>query len=126
MWGREWVIATYKHPALPSWVLEATRILTGAVGWPAYLVSQLFVAATFLFVYLLGCDLMGRQRAAAGTLLLTGIVYYSWPTPEFNHNVAQTPFWAGSPGCCGGRWSGSPVVVDPARHLRRRRHLRQA
>ena len=24
MWGREWVIATYKHPALPSWVLEAT------------------------------------------------------------------------------------------------------
>ena len=30
---------------------------------------------------------MGPQRAAAGTLLLTGIVYYSWPTPEFNHNV---------------------------------------
>ena len=95
MWGREWVIATYKHPALPSWVLEATRIVTGAVGWPAYLVSQLFVAATFVFVYRLGCDLMGRQRAAAGTLLLTGIVYYSWPTPEFNHNVAQTTFWAG-------------------------------
>ena len=95
MWGREWVIATYKHPALPSWVLEATRILTGTVGWPAYLVSQLFVAATFALVYLLGCDLMGRQRAAAGTLLLTGIVYYSWPTPEFNHNVAQTTFWAG-------------------------------
>jgi 4-amino-4-deoxy-L-arabinose transferase-like glycosyltransferase len=95
MWGREWVIATYKHPALPSWVLETTRILTGAVGWPAYLVSQLFVAATFMLVYRLGCDLMGRQRAAAGTLLLTGIVYYSWPTPEFNHNVAQTTFWAG-------------------------------
>ena len=95
MWGREWVIATYKHPALPSWVLEATRVLTGAVGWPAYLVSQLFVAATFGLVYRLGCDLMGRQRAAAGTLLLTGIAYYSWPTPEFNHNVAQTMFWAG-------------------------------
>jgi 4-amino-4-deoxy-L-arabinose transferase-like glycosyltransferase len=95
MWGREWVIATYKHPALPSWVLEASRVLIGAVGWPAYLASQLFVAATFALVYRLGCDLMGRQRAAAGTLLLTGIVYYSWPTPEFNHNVAQTMFWAG-------------------------------
>ena len=22
MWGREWVLATYKHPAMPSWVLE--------------------------------------------------------------------------------------------------------
>jgi 4-amino-4-deoxy-L-arabinose transferase-like glycosyltransferase len=95
MWGREWLIATYKHPALPSWALEASRVLTGTIGWPAYFVSQLFVTATFVLVYLLGCDLMGRHRAAAGTLLLTGIVYFSWPTPEFNHNVAQTMFWAG-------------------------------
>jgi 4-amino-4-deoxy-L-arabinose transferase-like glycosyltransferase len=97
MWGREWVIATYKHPALPSWVLEITRIVTGTVGWPAYLVSQLFIAATFLFVYLLGRDLLGPGRAAAGTLLLTGITFYAWPTVEFNHNVAQMPFWAALP-----------------------------
>jgi len=97
MWGREWVIATYKHPALPSWVLEISRIATGTVGWPAYLVSQLFIAATFLFVYLLGRDLLGPRRAAAGTLLLTGIAFYAWPTTEFNHNVAQMPFWAALP-----------------------------
>jgi 4-amino-4-deoxy-L-arabinose transferase-like glycosyltransferase len=97
MWGREWVIATYKHPALPSWALEASRMVTGAVGWPAYVVSQLFVAATFVFVFLLGRDVMGPRRAAAGTLLLTGVAYYAWPTPEFNHNVAELPFWAGLP-----------------------------
>ena len=97
MWGREWVIATYKHPALPSWALEASRLVTGAVGWPAYLVSQLFVAATFVFAFLLGRDLTGPRRAAAGTLLLTGIAFYAWPTPEFNHNVAEMPFWAGLP-----------------------------
>ncbi len=97
MWGREWVIATYKHPALPSWVLESTRLLTGAIGWPAYLVSQLFIAATFVFAYLLGRDMLGPRRAAAGTLLLTGIAFYAWPTPEFNHNVAETPFWAALP-----------------------------
>lgn len=96
MWGREWVLATYKHPAMPAWALEASRIVTGAVGWPAYLVSQLFIAATFVLVFLLGRDLLGPQRAAAGTLLLTGIFYYSWPTPEFNHNIAQLPFWAGT------------------------------
>lgn len=96
MWGREWVLATYKHPAMPAWALEASRLVTGAVGWPAYLVSQLFVAATFVIVFLLGRDLMGPERAAAGTLLLTGIFYYSWPTPEFNHNIAQLPFWAGT------------------------------
>jgi len=97
MWGREWVLATYKHPALPSWALEASRILTGAIGWPAYLLSQLCVAATFLFVYLLGRDLMGPSRAAAGTLLLTGVAFYAWPTPEFNHNLAETPIWAALP-----------------------------
>jgi hypothetical protein len=37
---------------------------------------------------------MGAHRAAAGTLALAGVTYYMWPTPEFNHNVASTPFWA--------------------------------
>jgi hypothetical protein len=97
MWGREWVLATYKHPALPSWMLEASRVVTGVVGWPAYLVSQLFIAATFLFVFLLGRVLMGPERAAAGTLLLTGVAFFAWPTVEFNHNVAGMPFWAALP-----------------------------
>ena len=95
LWGREWVIATYKHPALPSWFLESSRLLTGTTGWPAYLTSQLFIAATFGLVFALGCDVMGRERAAAGTLLLAGVTYYMWPTPEFNHNIASAPFWAG-------------------------------
>ena len=95
LWGREWPIATYKHPALPAWVLEASRVVTGAVGWPGYLVSQLFIAATFGCVFALGRDLMGERRALAGTLLLTGVYYFSWPGPEFNHNIAQMPLWAG-------------------------------
>src|SRR5438046_2732050 len=70
MWGREWVLATYNHPALPSWILEISRLATGTVGWPAYLVSQLFIAATFVFVFLLGREMLGPERAAAGTLLL--------------------------------------------------------
>jgi 4-amino-4-deoxy-L-arabinose transferase-like glycosyltransferase len=97
MWGREWVIATYKHPAMPGWILEASHILTGAVGWPAYLASQLCVATAFLLVFLLGRDLLGAEAGAAGTLLLVGAGYYAWPTTEFNHNVLQLSFWAGLP-----------------------------
>lgn len=93
-WGREWVLATYKHPALPSWLLEFTRVATGVAGWPAYVVSQLFVVATYFFVFLLGRDLVGSRAAAAGTLLLAGVAFYAWPTVEFNHNVAQMPVWA--------------------------------
>jgi 4-amino-4-deoxy-L-arabinose transferase-like glycosyltransferase len=97
MWGREWLLATYKHPAMPSWLLEISRMLAGATSWPSYLLSQLCVGTTFLCVYLLGCDMMGRERAAAGTLLLAGVAYYAWPTAEFNHNIMEMPFWAALP-----------------------------
>lgn len=91
--AKEWVLATYKHPALPYWVLEATRALTGAIGWPAYLVSSLCVAATVAMVYRLGRDMTDGPGAAVGALLLTGVLYFNWVTPEFNHNVAQMPAW---------------------------------
>jgi 4-amino-4-deoxy-L-arabinose transferase-like glycosyltransferase len=94
VWGREHVVATFKHPNLPGLVLEATRLVTGQTGWPAYLVSQIFIAVTFWAVFALGRELMDSPRALAGTLLLTGVYFFSWPTPEFNHNVAQMPLWA--------------------------------
>lgn len=92
--GREWVVATFKHPNTPGLVLEAVRFLTGAAGSPAYIVSQLFIVATFACVYALGRDLLDPGRAFIGTALLTGVYFFSWPTPEFNHNVMQMPFWA--------------------------------
>lgn len=95
MWGREWQIATFKHPAMPSWIIEASRRLTGAIGWPAYLASQILIGLTFLAVFALGKEMMDSRRALAGVLLLTGIYYFSVPTPELNHNVVQMPFWAG-------------------------------
>jgi 4-amino-4-deoxy-L-arabinose transferase-like glycosyltransferase len=98
LWGREWVAATFKHPNLPGWLLETSYLLTGAVGWPAYLLSQIMIVASFALVFLLGgdlfgADLRGSQMALAGVLLLTGIYYYSLSTPEFNHNVSQMPFF---------------------------------
>jgi len=92
--GREGVVAIFKHPNLPGLVLEASRLLTGVAGWPAYIVSQIFIVGTFAAVYALGRDLLGPSRALIGTALLTGVYFFSWPTPEFNHNVAQMPFWA--------------------------------
>ena len=99
MWGREWVLATYKHPALPSWLLEGLYLLTGATGWPAYVASQLCVALTFALVYRLGRELFApdenaARKSLAGVLLLAGVYYFSWPTPEFNHNVVQMPLFA--------------------------------
>src|SRR5215469_8170769 len=91
-WGHEWQWGYYKHPPLPSWTTELFFDAFGDIG--PFLLSQLCIAATYIFVFVLGREIMGAPRAAVGTLLLAGVYYFSIPTPEFNHNVAQMPIWA--------------------------------
>ena len=59
VWGREGVVATYKHPNLPGLLLEAVRRASFGALWPVYLFGQGCVAASFVAVYLLGRDLLG-------------------------------------------------------------------
>lgn len=91
-WGHEWQWGYYKHPPLPSWEVEAFFDAFGDIG--PYLLSQISVGLTYLFIFLLGRDLMPARLAAVGTALTACVYYFSLPTPEFNHNVAQMPVWA--------------------------------
>ncbi|HEY1614984.1 MAG TPA: glycosyltransferase family 39 protein [Rhizomicrobium sp.] len=91
-WGHEWQLGYYKHPPLPSWMVEAFFDVLGDLG--PFLLSQIAVTATCALVYLLGRSMMAARWAAVGTVMLAGVYYFSIPTPEFNHNVAQMPFWA--------------------------------
>ncbi|BCG87320.1 hypothetical protein MesoLj113c_34300 [Mesorhizobium sp. 113-3-9] len=94
MWGREWVLLTYKHPQLPGWLLETSHLLTGSFRWPQYLLAQLTISSTFVLVYLLARDMLGQSRALAAVLLMPSVYFFGWPTPQFNHDYAQMPFWA--------------------------------
>jgi 4-amino-4-deoxy-L-arabinose transferase-like glycosyltransferase len=94
-WGRELVPISYKHPNLPGLLIEASYRLTGQYGWPQYLLSALAGALTVWLIYLLGRRMLGEPAGMAGALLLLGCYYFTWPIPEFNHNVAQLPVWAG-------------------------------
>ena len=91
--GREWQWGYYKHPPLPSWLLAAFFQMLGHIG--PYVLSQLCIIATLLMVYQLGRRIVSRQKALTGSLLLLAVFYYTWPTLEFNHNIAQLPIWAG-------------------------------
>ena len=91
-WGHEWQWGYYKHPPLPSWEVEIFFRAFGDLG--PYLLSQVSIAATYLLVFLTGREIMPARWAMAGTLLTACVYYFSIPTPEFNHNVAQMPLWA--------------------------------
>ena len=93
-WGEHWQLGYYKHPPLPAWIAEIARSITGEPILGPMVASQLLVALTFVFVFLLGKRLLGARDALIGTALSTGVYYFSWPTPELNHNVVQMPIWA--------------------------------
>lgn len=91
-WGQEWQGGYYKHPPLPAWVLH---LFYGALGdFGPFVLSQLCIGLTLLCVWRLGCRILDHPRAAFGTLALFGVYFFTWPTIEFNHNVAQMPIWA--------------------------------
>jgi len=91
-WGHEWQWGYYKHPPLPSWTVELFFEAFGDLG--PFLLSQVAISATYVLIFLLGREIMPARRAAVGALLLMGVYYFSIPTPEYNHNIAQMPLWA--------------------------------
>lgn len=92
-WGSEWQWGYYKHPPLSSWILYSFYKLFGHIG--PYLLSQLYVLLTLFLVYKLGKQVWSPATGLLGSALTLAVVYYTYPSLEFNHNVAQFPIWAG-------------------------------
>ncbi|MDD3288649.1 MAG: glycosyltransferase family 39 protein [Alphaproteobacteria bacterium] len=93
-WGREWLIGTYKHPPMQSWWLEIMSALTGHAPWAHFLASQIAIAIAFWAVWKTGLRLTNEKTALLGVLLLEGVIYFNFTTPEFNPNVLQVTFCA--------------------------------
>lgn len=91
-WGHEWQWGYYKHPPLPAWLINLSWIGLGDLG--PFFLSQFSLLVTCWYVWRLGLRLLGTEQAALGTLLLLGVYYFTWPSPEYNHNIAQMPIWA--------------------------------
>lgn len=91
-WGHEWQWGYYKHPPLAPWLLYVFYRVFGRAG--PFLLSQLCVGATVWLVWRTGRRLLTPERALVGAVLTMGVVYYTQPALEFNHNVAQMPVWA--------------------------------
>lgn len=89
----EWVVANYKHPNLPGWIYSTAINISNNVKI-VYLLSQLCIVSAYLAIYSFSKEFLGHTKALVATALTSTILYYHWPTPEFNHNVLQIPLWA--------------------------------
>ena len=94
-WGSNLDWGFNKHPPLSAFFLEIFFRVFGPQDWAYYLLSQIFVITSFYFVFKLSQDLLNNLKLSfIAVLLLEGIYFYNFTTPEFNVNISQLPFWA--------------------------------
>ena len=94
-WGSNLDWGFNKHPPLSAFAVEIFYQIFGSNDWAYYFLSQLFVIVGFIAVYKFSNEILNNKKLALlSVLLLEGIYFYNFTTPEFNVNVAQLPFWA--------------------------------
>ena len=94
-WGSNLDWGFNKHPPLSAFAVEIFYQIFGSQDWAYYFLSQIFVIVAFFAVYKFSEEIFNNQKLALlSVLLIEGIYFYNFTTPEFNVNVAQLPFWA--------------------------------
>ena len=94
-WGSNLDWGFNKHPPLSAFVVEVFYQIFGNQDWVFYFLSQVFVIITFFIIFKFSSEFFKNEKLAIlSVLLLEGIFFYNYTTPEFNVNVCQLPFWA--------------------------------
>ena len=94
-WGSnlDWGFA--KHPPLSAFIIEIFFQVFGNQDWVYYFLSQFFILITFFVVWKFSEEFIKDSRLSlTSVLLIEGIYFYNFTTPEFNVNICQLPFWA--------------------------------
>lgn len=84
----------YKHPPLPAWGVYVSEALFGRTGFALFLPAALSVMLATIVTWPLARKLAGPRRALAALFIQSTVAYYTLYAPDYNHNVAQMPFWA--------------------------------
>ena len=94
-WGSNLDWGFNKHPPLSAFAVKVFYQIFGSQDWAYYFLSQLFVVSTFFIIFKFSEDFFKNKiHCLISILLLEGIFFYNFTTPEFNVNVCQLPFWA--------------------------------
>ena len=94
-WGSNLDWGYNKHPPASAWFVEFFYNIFGNQDWAYYLLSQMFVVSAFFIVFKFSEDFFkDKILSLVSILLLEGIYFYNFTTPEFNVYVCQLPFRA--------------------------------
>ena len=84
-----------KHPPMSAFLVEIFYQIFGAQDWAYYLLSQICIIISFFVIFKFAEDFFENKAFCLfSVLLLEGIYFYNFTTPEFNVNVCLIPFWS--------------------------------
>ena len=94
-WGSNLDWGFNKHPPMSAFLLEIIYFIFGPQDWAYYLLSQICILVSFFVIFKLAEDFFENTiYSFLSVLLLEGIYFYNFTTPEFNVNVCLIPFWS--------------------------------
>ncbi len=94
-WGSNLDWGFNKHPPMSALLPEIFYQIFGPQDWAYYLLSQICIVISFIIVFKLAGDFFDNKiYCLLSVLLLEGIFFYNFTTPEFNVNVCLIPFWS--------------------------------
>ena len=94
-WGSNLDWGFNKHPPFSAFAVEFFYLIFGNSDWSYYLLSQIFVVTSLFFVWKFSNEIFeDKTYSLISVLILSGIYFFNFTTPEFNVNVSQLPFWA--------------------------------
>ncbi len=93
-WGSNLDWGFNKHPPASAFFVEVFYQFFGSSDWAYYFLSQIFIIISFFVVWRFSNEFLENKNLSLfSVLLLEGIYFYNFTTPEFNVNVCQLPFW---------------------------------
>ena len=94
-WGSNLDWGFGKHPPFSALAAEIFYTIFGSNDWAYYFLSQIFVTISFIYVWKLSNEIFeDKIYSLLSVLVLSGIIFFNFTTPEFNVNISQLPFWA--------------------------------
>ena len=91
--GRHPAWGYWNIPPLSAWIAEPFVQVAGKRLWGAYLASQIAICACFLAVWRFARGFLEPGYALLSVLVLEGVLYYNYMSPQFNSHVLQLPLW---------------------------------
>ncbi len=103
-WGSNLDWGFSKHPPFSAFIINIFYIIFRSNDWAYYLLSQVCVILSFFIIWELSKDFFSNKLfSLLSLLILEGIFFFNYTTPEFNVYVCQLPlkaavvycFWKG-------------------------------